>query len=105
MLGGDALRNNIFHDMPSRSSRHKQAGNLGSTGLKRRARSEDPMEAYDRLPRELRLWMQNAKLPWSPASCRAVWRKTKARGDDLSQTLASLDRAEAATLARASNQR
>ena len=91
--------------MYSRSSRPKHSDNLGSTGLKRRRRSEDPMAAYDRLPRELRIWMQNAKLPWSAASCRAVWHKTKARGDDLSQTLASLDRAEAATLARAANQR
>lgn len=44
--------------------------------------------------------MQTAKLPWSPASCRAIWRKTRARGDSLEQILASLDRAEAATLAR-----
>jgi hypothetical protein len=82
-------------------SRHKRQSNLGATRLKRRKRSQDPMDAYDQLPKELRLWMQEAKLPWSPASCRAVWRKTKARGDSLGQALASLDRAEAATLARA----
>jgi hypothetical protein len=74
--------------------------NLGSTRIKRKKRREDPMAAYDRLPKELRLWMQRAALPWSPASCRRVWHKTKARGDSLEQALASLDRAEAATLAR-----
>ncbi|MEP2716133.1 DUF6525 family protein [Pseudophaeobacter sp.] len=76
--------------------------NLGKTRVKRRRRNEDPMRAYDQLPSELRLWMQEAKLPWSPASCRRVWRKAKARGDSLEQALISLDRAEAATLARAS---
>ncbi|MFT6458077.1 DUF6525 family protein [Pseudophaeobacter arcticus] len=79
---------------------HRSKRNLGETRVKRRKRSEDPMQAYDQLPRDLRLWMQSAKLPWSPASCRRLWRKTKARGDSLEQALASLDRAEAATLAR-----
>lgn len=79
--------------------RHRKT-NLGVTRLKRRKRREDPMRAYDQLPQELRLWMQTAKLPWSPASCRAVWRKTQARGDSIEQALASLNRAEAATLER-----
>jgi Family of unknown function (DUF6525) len=89
--------------MRRNQSQYKRHSNLGATGLKRRKRSQDPMAAYDQLPKALRLWMQEAKLPWSPASCRAVWRKTKARGDSLEQTLASLDRAEAATLARSSS--
>lgn len=74
--------------------------NLGSTRLKRKVHRKDPMVAYDQLPKDLRLWMQTAKLPWSAASCCAIWRKTQARGDSLKQVLASLDRAEAATLAR-----
>lgn len=86
--------------MPRSALHTRPKRNLGETGLKRRKRSEDPMQAYDQLPRDLRIWIQGAKLPWSPASCRRVWLKTKARGDTLEQTLASLDRAEAATLAR-----
>ncbi|WP_278922289.1 MULTISPECIES: DUF6525 family protein [Pseudophaeobacter] len=86
--------------MPSSSATRPSKRNLGETSVKRRKRSEDPMRAYDQLPRDLRLWIQGAKLPWSPASCRKVWLKTKARGDTLEQALASLDRAEAATLAR-----
>ncbi|WP_122074301.1 DUF6525 family protein [Pseudophaeobacter sp. EL27] len=86
--------------MHSSPTRRRSKRNLGETSAKRRKRSEDPMLAYDQLPRDLRLWIQSAKLPWSPASCRRVWLKTKARGDSLEQTLASLDRAEAATLAR-----
>ncbi|MEP4034982.1 DUF6525 family protein [Pseudophaeobacter sp.] len=86
--------------MHSSPTRRRSKRNLGETSVKRRKRSEDPMLAYDQLPRDLRLWIQSAKLPWSSASCRRVWLKTKARGDSLEQTLASLDRAEAATLAR-----
>jgi len=86
--------------MQSSPPRQQAKRNLGETSVKRRKRNEDPMQAYDQLPRDLRRWIQTAKLPWSPASCRRVWLKTKARGDSLEQTLASLDRAEAATLAR-----
>lgn len=58
------------------------------------------MRAYDALPPELRRWMAGAALPWSPASCRRIWRKARARGEPIEAVLARLDRAEAACLAR-----
>ncbi len=44
-----------------------------------RRRYEDPMAAYDRLPRELRAWLAEAVLPWSPRSARRAWEKALAR--------------------------
>lgn len=74
------------------------SGNLGSALPRRRGR--DPMRAYDALPPPLRRWLAQAALPWSPASCRRVWQKARARGEPLEAVLARLDRAERATLAR-----
>ncbi|MGR3782773.1 MAG: DUF6525 family protein [Albimonas sp.] len=48
-------------------------GNL-ATDLARRRRRGDPMDGYDRLPRELRRWLAQAALPWSPRSCLRLWR-------------------------------
>lgn len=70
-----------------------------STTLPRRRRP-DPMQAYDALPRPLRLWMAQAALPWSPASCRRIWAKARAKGVSPDEILDRLDRAERATLSR-----
>jgi hypothetical protein len=74
--------------------------NLGTTSLPIRKRSEDPMAAYDRLPPDLRAWMQDAALPWSPRSCRAIWQKVKQRGGSDAEAAARLAAVEAAMLAR-----
>ncbi|EAQ02141.1 hypothetical protein OB2597_20991 [Pseudooceanicola batsensis HTCC2597] len=70
-----------------------------STTLRRRRRA-DPMRAYDALPRPLRLWMAQAVLPWSPASCRRIWAKARAEGESPDAILDRLDRAEEMTLSR-----
>ncbi|WP_087213347.1 DUF6525 family protein [Yoonia vestfoldensis] len=57
----------------------------------------DPMRDYDALPPPLRQWLATARLPWSPRSARRIWSK---HGGDATAALASLDRAERATLAR-----
>lgn len=41
--------------------------------LRRRRRQGSSMQAYDALPRELRLWLASACLPWSPGSARRIW--------------------------------
>ena len=41
--------------------------NLATT-LRARRRDADRVRAFDRLPRELRLWLHEAALPWSPRS-------------------------------------
>ncbi|MEO1238979.1 MAG: DUF6525 family protein [Pseudomonadota bacterium] len=71
-----------------------------ATRLKCRRRSDDPMAAYDRLPPELRHWLHDAKLPWSPRSARAIWAKARRAGLSPEEALARLERAEEKTLAR-----
>jgi hypothetical protein len=78
----------------------RRARNLGKTGLRVRRRG-DPMAAYDAAPAPLRAWMAQAALPWSPASCLAIWRRAMAAGADAAEALARLDRAERKTLSRA----
>ena len=74
--------------------------NLGATGLRRRRRPGDPMQDFDALPAELRRWLANAALPWSPESCRRIWLKAGAEGASIAERLDRLDRAERRTLAR-----
>lgn len=68
--------------------------NLGATSMRRRRRSSDPMRDYDTLPAHLRQWLAQAALPWSPASCRRIWRAAHAEGASIEDVLARLDRAE-----------
>jgi hypothetical protein len=75
-------------------------GNLGATTLRRRGRRGDAMRAYDALPCELRHWMAEAALPWSPRSCARLWERARRRGLGPDDALAALTRAEARTLAR-----
>jgi hypothetical protein len=53
-----------------------------ATSLKRRSHG-DPMRSYDALPADLRQWLADAMLPWSPASVRRAWLRAirEARGD------------------------
>ena len=70
------------------------------TSLRRRP-SGDPMQAFDRLPAELRNWLCAARLPWSPRSAAKLWTRVLQRNDgDTIRALAALDRAEAKALAR-----
>jgi hypothetical protein len=70
------------------------------TALKRRRRAH-PMQRFDRLPPELRCWLHDAALPWSPDSALRLWRRALAecRGD-VSAVRARLDRVEARALIR-----
>jgi hypothetical protein len=76
----------------------RRASNLGATRLRRRKRAEDPMRAFDALPLPLRRWMAEAAMPWSPASCRRLWRRARAKGAPVEAILAMLDHAEAKRL-------
>ena len=85
--------------------RRHRAGNLGQTGLKRRRRNADPMQDYDALAPDLRHWLQQAVLPWSPQSCKRIWQKIRADGASCTEALAHMDQIEAATLNRAAGDR
>ena len=74
--------------------------NLGQTSLRRKRRNGDPMAAYDGLPAPVRQWVAQAALPWSPASVRRIWSKSRSKGLSDAEALTSLARAEARTLAR-----
>lgn len=74
--------------------------NLGQSSLRRKRRRGDPMQEYDGLPSPLRQWLSEAALPWSPASVRRVWVKSRAKGLSPEEALLTLSRAEAKTLAR-----
>ncbi|WP_255402827.1 DUF6525 family protein [Pararhodobacter sp. CCB-MM2] len=76
------------------------SSNLRS-GLKRRAARGNPMSTFDRLPPELRGWLAQAALPWSPQSALKIWRRSLTRYDgDTAQALAHLSRAERSMLSR-----
>lgn len=77
--------------MPTRPS------NL-QTRLKCRRRS-DPMRDYDALPPELRAWLRQAALPWSPRATLRLWRKYCHAGG-AEAAFRHLDRIEAGTLAK-----
>jgi hypothetical protein len=58
------------------------------------------MRAYDGLPPPLRRWLAEAALPWSPASCRRIWLRARARGEPMDAVLARLDRAQLQALSK-----
>lgn len=58
------------------------------------------MRAYDALPPELRRWMADAVLPWSPQSCARLWEKARRKGLDPEAARAVLSRAEARKLSQ-----
>ncbi|WP_300055283.1 DUF6525 family protein [uncultured Roseobacter sp.] len=74
--------------------------NLGSTTLRRKRRSVDPMGQYDNLPAPLRRWLSQAALPWSPTSARRLWDRACAQGLCTEDALHLLRQAEVKTLAR-----
>lgn len=57
------------------------------------------MRAHDALPAPLRLWLQQAALPWSAESARRVWEREVQRSG-VEGALRRLAEVEAATLAR-----
>lgn len=74
------------------------SGNLASP--RARWQRTDPMAAYDRLPRDLRLWLAEAALPWSAASVLRLWQRALRETGCITKARARLSTAEARTLAR-----
>ncbi|QBY00480.1 hypothetical protein E2K80_06805 [Rhodophyticola sp. CCM32] len=59
------------------------------------------MAAYDRLPAELRLWVAEATLPWSPRSTLRAWRQAlKSCGGDTARAKQVLTRVEQRQIAK-----
>lgn len=74
--------------------------NRGATRIRLRPRNTDPMQIYDTAPAILREWLAEAKRPWSPASCLALFQSALARGETPQQALRRLSMVENSMLAR-----
>ncbi|GLK65061.1 DUF6525 family protein [Paracoccus kondratievae] len=69
-----------------------------ATSLRRRRRS-CPIAQYDRLPPELRRWLAQAALPWSPVSALRLWQKILSEtAGDVEAARRRLDQIEARML-------
>lgn len=74
--------------------------NSGNSALARRRRARDPMAVYDRLPPEVRAWLAQAALPWSPDSALRCWRAALGRTRGCPEAaLREMDAREAGRLA------
>ena len=65
--------------------------NRGTTTLKGKSKSRDPMSDFDALPPELRRWISEAMLPWSAHSVRKSFYKAIAKTGDPQRALQELD--------------
>ena len=74
--------------------------NLGKTKLSMRHRRSDSLKDFDRLPRQLREWLRNAILPWSPKSVRRVYYKAFSNTGNIDTALAELERIQKRQLAK-----
>ncbi|MGB0506418.1 MAG: DUF6525 family protein [Pikeienuella sp.] len=72
----------------------KSLPNQGRTSLRRRRRTENKMQEFDRLPLELRQWLATAILPWRPRSAHRSYSKALARTGDRARALGELSRIE-----------
>lgn len=67
----------------------------------RRRRRGAPMQAFDRLPPDLRHWLHAAALPWSAQSVLTLWQRAlRDAGGDTSAARQRLDATEARLIAR-----
>jgi hypothetical protein len=65
------------------------------TDLRLSKARRDNMADYDALPAPLRVWLSEARLPWSPASARRAWRRALIRSFGRTKAaLAEMDRLE-----------
>ena len=83
-----------------RSKALTRRGNLGGTRLAKRRAGRDSMAEYDALPSELRSWIAEAAMPWSPRSCLKIWRRAKAEGASRDEIIARLTAVERVLLAK-----
>ena len=74
--------------------------NRGQTSLKRRRRTENKMQDYDRLPAELRVWLSSALLPWRPRSVRRSYGRALARTQCQTRALAELEKIQQRVIAK-----
>jgi hypothetical protein len=74
--------------------------NTGNSSVKRRRRREDPMQEFDRLPPDLRVWLSTAMLPWRARSVRRAYDKAHAATGCPHRAIEALDRLERRRIAQ-----
>ena len=66
--------------------------NRGNTSLKCKRRNEKPMLEFDRLPRELRVWIAGADLQWRAKSVRKAFDRALSQTGSHEKALEELSR-------------
>lgn len=66
--------------------------NLGNTKLKTRRRQSNALHEFDCLPKQLREWLRNAVLPWTPSSVQRVYKRAITDTGDINFALGELER-------------
>lgn len=74
--------------------------NRGTTSLKLKRWSGNPMREFDRLPRELRIWIATADLPWRPGSVRRSFERAMSKTGNQKSALEELDRLQERLVAK-----
>lgn len=74
--------------------------NRGTTSLKSKGSSRNPMREFDRLPPPLRSWVAGATLPWRARSVQKAYDKALARTGDPARALRELDRLQMALVSK-----
>ncbi|MEL6596320.1 MAG: DUF6525 family protein [Pseudomonadota bacterium] len=74
--------------------------NRGTTSLKCKRRTANPMREYDHLPAELRTWLSQAVLPWRAGSVKRSFEKALAKTGDPARALHELDELQARLVAK-----
>lgn len=75
-------------------------GNRGKTSLRCKGRRESSMRDFDRLPKELRVWIADADLPWRPKSVRRSFDRALSQTGDLERALDVLDQLQQRLVAK-----
>ena len=65
--------------------------NLGETRLRKHRRASDPMKEFDRMPKLLREWLNEALFPWAPKSAYRAYKKALKKNGDTKVALQHLD--------------
>ena len=66
--------------------------NLGETRLRKHRRASDPMKEFDRMPKLLREWLNEALLPWAPKSVYRAYNKALRQTGDPGLALRQLEK-------------
>ena len=74
--------------------------NLGQTTIPTRRRNSNSFREFDRLPRQLREWLRNATLPWSPSSARRAYERAFSNTGNINLALDELERIQKRQLSK-----